>query len=265
MADAIIADGTGTKETQEAAAAVATAETAAEAAAVAAAAAAKPAGEKKLSLTQSDLNRMMADNRKKLTTENENLVASLETLQETARMSDEERGSLADTIETLRKQTLTQEEIAKRELAKKQTEFQTTAKRLEVERDSWKERYTGALIGRSLVDAAVQHAAYDPEQITGILGSKTRLVETLDDDGKPTGQHEVMVDFDTVDSDGKSVTLTLSPAETVKSMKETERFANLFVAKGSQGLGLHGNEQAGSDAPPDDMNQYMEWRKRHPQ
>ncbi len=230
-----------------------------------AAAASATGGEKKLSITQTDLNRMMADNRKKLTQENETLVTSLEELQTTVRLSDDERTSLSDTIESLRKQTLTQEEIGKRELAKKQTEFQDTAKRLEEERDVWKERYTGATIGRSLVDAAVQHAAYDPEQITGILGSKTRLVGRTDEAGKAIDGYDVIVDFDTVDSDGKPVTLSLSPAETVKSMKETERFANLFVAKGSAGLGLTGSEQGGSDAPPEDMAAYMEWRKRHPE
>ena len=161
--------------------------------------------------------------------------------------------------------TLTQDEIAKRELAKKQTEFQSTAQRLEKERDSWRDRFTGAEIGRSLVDAAVQHAAYDPEQITGILGSKTHLVDDLGEDGQPTGTYKVLVDFDTVDSDGKPVTLSLSPGETVKTMKETKRFANLFVAKGSSGLGLHGSDQGGSDAPPDNINAYMEWRKTHPQ
>ena len=225
---------------------------------------ATPAAEKTISVTQTDLNRMMADNRKKLTTENESLASTLEGLQERVRMSDEERGGLSDTIETLRKQTLTQDELTKRELAKKQTEFQTTAKRLETERDSWKDRYTGATIGRSLVDAAVQHGAYDPEQITGILGSKTRLAEKVDEDGKVTGQHEVIVDFDTVDAEGKPVTLALSPIETVKAMKEAEKFANLFVAKGSKGLGLTASEQGGSDGPPEDMAAYMEWRKRHP-
>lgn len=241
------------------------AEAVAKQAAAAEAAKATPAGEKTITVTQTDLNRMMAENRKKLTQENETLVTSLETLQETVRLSDDERSSLGDTIESLRKQTLTQDEISKRELAKKQTEFQTTAKRLEEERDVWKKRYTGATIGRSLVDAAVQHAAYDPEQITGILGSKTRLVEKTDEAGKVTDGYDVVVDFDTVDSEGKPVTLSLSPAETVKTMKETERFANLFVAKGSPGLGLTGSEQGGSDAPPEDMAAYMEWRKRHPE
>jgi len=271
-AEAVAVEAAAAVQVAEAAAAkeagaVSEAAVAKQAAETAAAAAAKgtPTGEKKLSITQTDLNRMMADNRKKLTQENETLVTSLEELQTTVRLSDDERTSLSDTIESLRKQTLTQEEIGKRELAKKQTEFQDTAKRLEEERDVWKERYTGATIGRSLVDAAVQHAAYDPEQITGILGSKTRLVGRTDEAGKAIDGYDVIVDFDTVDSDGKPVTLSLSPAETVKSMKETERFANLFVAKGSAGLGLTGSEQGGSDAPPEDMAAYMEWRKRHPE
>jgi hypothetical protein len=187
-------------------------------------------------------------------------------MNERVRMSDEEREGFSETIETLRNQTLSQEEIQKRELKKKQDEFQNTATQLERDRDGWKDRYTGAMISRSLVDAAVQHGAYDPEQITGILGAKTRLVEKLDEDGKATGGHEVMVDFDTFDGEGKPVKLILSPSETVKSMKETERFANLFVAKGSAGLGQHGSAGQGSPAaPPDDINSYMEWRKQNPQ
>lgn len=269
--EAAVKEAVAVKEAAAVAEATATVKASAEAKVVAAAAAeaakvaSTPAGEKKLAITQTDLNRMMADNRKTLTKENETLVTSLEGLQETVRLSDDERTNLSETIETLRKQTLSQDEIAKRELSKKQTEFQTTAKRLEEERDSWKNRYTGAKIGRSLVDAAVQHKAFDPEQITGILGNKTRLIDAVDDDGKPTGKDEVIVDFDTVDSDGKPVTLTLSPAETVKAMKETPRFANLFVTKGSPGLGLQASEQGGSDAPPEDMAAYMEWRKTHPQ
>jgi len=218
-------------------------------------------GVETVSLTQDQLNTMMADNRRKLTTANSTMAEQLEQLQGRVKMSDGEREQLTNTVETLRTQTLTEKELAKREATKKDAQHQTTVTSLTKERDDWKSRYTGAEIKRAIVDGANHEdvEAFDASQMVDLLVGKTSLVSNED------GSQKVVVALQSKNEEGEAVELALDPVEAMKAMKGEARFANLFVKKGSAGLGETGNVGAGKGAPDmANMAEYMAWRKDNP-
>lgn len=214
--------------------------------------------------TQDDVNRFLAEDRRKAQQKNQELVTQLTALKEGATLTQKERDELQARIEQLQNEHLTKEEQAQREFTKKLTAAETTLKTAQAEVDAWRSRYTDATIEREITDAAVQHDAFSPTQIVALLRQNTRLVEELDG-GKPTGRFGAKVKFSDI-KDGQPITLELTVAEAVKRMTELpERFGNLFKNKATGGVG--GGNSPGSDSsgkpPVNDPAAYREWRKKH--
>lgn len=224
----------------------------------------------KLSMTQDQLNKMMADNRRKITQQNEKLVGEINILKDQATMTATERSELEERVEKLQELTMTQEEITKRNTTKAGQAHQKELDRLTSERDHWRSNYTNERVSRSLQDAAIEAKATVPEQIVSLLGPQTQLSEVLGEDGKPTGAYEPLIKFVDVGEDGKPTTLSLSPSDAMKRMKELpDRFGNLFINPGSGGFGADngaggkGGKKQTIDAIRDPAA-YMKWRKENP-
>ena len=195
-------------------------------------------------------------------------IAQLEQFKKTANLSKKEVTELNGKIETMRREHMTKDELAKdeRQKATKVTNEQTEA--LTKDRDGWKNRYTNATIERALIDAANETKAYNPDQILAILKPNTTLVDKLDEDGKSTGVLEPKVDYSTVDKEGKSVKLTLSPLEAAKKMIEEDRYANLFVSGTKGGLGSFNSKKPGDkgkDGFIKDTGDYIADRRKQKQ
>lgn len=220
--------------------------------------------DKKLSLTQDELNKMMADNRKNLTKQNEKLLNELNQLKETSQLTNKEKEELQIRIDEIEQEFLSKEELAKRELNKKEKEYQKQLTSAQEESTFWKNQYSQATIARSIQDAAIQNKAVSPEQIVGLLASNTQIKET--EEGSKNFQP--VVNFKDIGEDGKPITLELSPMEAVKRMVElTDKFGNLFQGTAAGGLG--GSSGSGSGKAPSltslkDTTNYMKWRKENP-
>lgn len=193
--------------------------------------------------TQAQVNEMMAKDRRKHQEQTKKAMAEVEALRSKARLTTEERDDLDKRMQELQDQLLTKEELAKKEQERLRKDHENKLKEVASERDSWKNRYTDSAIVRSITDAAGKHDAYRPQQIVALLQSKTRLAEVRDDEGNPTGNFKPEIRFDDVDKEGKPVTLTLTPDEAVKRMREMEDYLNLFKGEGVGGLGQ--NNQIG--------------------
>jgi len=238
----------------------------------AAAKAAEGGGDPKtLTFTQDQLNKMMADNRRKLAQQNQQLVSELETLKEQSNLTTQQKEELEGRINQLQEQFMTKEEIAKKEQAKLVKLTEEEKAKLKNEAESWRNRYSTATVQRSLTDAAVEGKAVSPEQLVAILGTVTSLQPVIGEDGKPTGDYAPIVKFNDVDSNGKPIVLDLTPQQTVKRMKELpQRFGNLFQSDATGGLGGHsGSGAGGSGISPSvtalkDLGAYAKWRKEHP-
>ena len=217
-------------------AADAAAAAAATAAAAAAAAAAGGGGTPK-TFTQDDVNRLLAKEKRDFQSKQQTMINELEALKQKSTLTAEERTALENRLEELRNESLTKDELAKKDKDKLLKTHETEKTTLVKERDGWRNRYTDATIARALTDAAVANTAHVPSQIVSILRGQTRLVEELDEAGKPNGNLIPKVTLQDKDKDGKSVTLDLTVSEAVKRMKDMEDYFNLFKGEGTGGVG----------------------------
>jgi TolA-binding protein len=224
-------------------------------------------GEK--TLTQAQVNAILAKERenitKKFKTQNQELVGQLEQLRQNTQMTEEQKTELESRIEMLQTQYLTKEEQARRdqEKAKKQYEEQLTG--AQSESKQWRSRYENAEISRAISDAASEHKAVSAFQIAAILKPLTRIVETLDADGKPSGSFAPRVKFNDVDAKGNPVELDLSVSEAVKAYSEKDEFANLFQDTRNGGVGAGKSTGRIGKLDPTKLNgeQWLEARKKN--
>ncbi len=216
---------------------------------------------------QDQLNAMMAENKRTLTKQNQELVNQLESIKSQYNLTAQEKEELQGKIDQLQEQYMSKEELAKRQQDKLQKDYNKQLEDTKQQSEFWRTQYATSTIQRSLQDAALEAEAY-PHQIVDMLGSKTQLVEILDE-GKSTGKYKPVVKFNDKDGDGNPVTLELTPAEALKRMKELpDLYGNLFKGTATSGLGATGNSnnKAGSITIEDlkDPVKYAKWRKENP-
>jgi predicted RNase H-like nuclease (RuvC/YqgF family) len=218
---------------------------------------------------QEDLNKMMAENRRNLTKQNQELMDQLGKVKDQFKGTADEKQELEAKIEQLQEQYMTKEELAKREASKQQKQFQQELENAAKERDTWKGMYTSETIDRTLQDAAIQGEAMHPDQIVAMLKNATYLKEILEE-GQVTGKYASVIKFNDIDEDGKPVVLELTPSDAIKRMKELpEKYGNLFKGTATGGLGeSSGTGKAGTGQVTleqlKDPVKYAKWRKENP-
>lgn len=214
---------------------------------------------------QNYVNSLLANERRKLQTRNEELITQLETQKLQANTTQSEKEALESRIETLRNEFATKEELSKKDtdkrikqLEKEKSESDKKAK------DHW-EKYEQYKIENDLVTAAAQGKAFDPEQIVAILRPATKLVEDTGDGGKPTGVFNTRVRLPGTNKDNQPITLDLSPPEAIKYLAEKpEKYGNLFISGATGGLGSSNQGKTGDKPDPSKMStsEYMEHRRK---
>ena len=183
--------------------------------------------------TQEDVNRILADDKRKLREQNDKLIKDLDALKNSSSMSEAEKSKLASQIEALQTQSMTEKEKAQREKEKIEKDLSKTIETITKERDDWSMRCEKYMKQNELNIAANENDAFNAQQIVQILEPNTKLVENQEN-----GSLEIKVRFDDVDKDDKPVTLELAPKEAVKRMKDLpDRFGNLFKNNATGGLG----------------------------
>lgn len=230
-------------------------------------------GEKEFSQTQVDS--MMAKQKRVLQEKNTGLMAEIEALNTKATLTSDEMKKLETASAALRKANMSDKQLNEEAANKVRNDFETKIAGLEGDVDKWKGRHTKSTIERAIIDAASIPAqkAVVPKQVLAILKPDTHLVESVDDDGKPTGEFTPKVTFmDT--KDGKPVTLVLTPNEAVKRMSEMDEHLNLFEGKGSGGMGSSNKGGSGSGKTmthaeaakhfKDNPAGYKEWKTKNP-
>lgn len=214
--------------------------------------------------SQDDVNRMMAEERRKHEDKTKTAITQLEEMKKAAGLSDKARTTLETQIEEYKNSLLTKEEQTKKELEKKDKEFKTALETTSKERDFWNTQYANETAKNQILQSAGVHGAISAEQLTELVMPKTRLVEILDAEGKATGKFQPRVKFPTTNDKKEAIELDLTVEETIKRMKdEPERFGNLFKSTIQGGLGAGGSSGGGSlngTQPPSDPAQYRLWR-----
>jgi hypothetical protein len=224
--------------------------------------------------SQEDVNRMLADDRRKHQAQVQRVEKMLEEVSASKNLTIQEREQFAQQLEDLRKETRTKEQQLAHE--KKQLEEQLTGKITNAEKAAkeWEQRYREGTVERALQDAAVGGEAFNVNTVMSVLRPMTRLIEITDEKtGKGTGKFKVVVDFPDTDPNTGEPTATLhTPDSAVKRMKDLPQiYGNLFKSGVVSGIGSSaatGGLASGTGGKFDPrkltQEQYMELRAKNP-
>ena len=127
--------------------------------------------------SQGEVNRMLADDRRKHKAQTEKAIGELEALKTKASLTETERKDLESRIDTMKSELLTKEQLAKKEKDRLEKLHKKDVETLTSERDTWKTKYTTSTIKRAITDEAVTAKAFVPEQIIAMLYPDTRLLK----------------------------------------------------------------------------------------
>lgn len=207
-----------------------------------------PPTDGKITLTQAELDAKIAEHTAEIKKQQQQTLVELQAVQSKAQLTAKERADLQKRIDDLKSQSLTKEELAHQEAEKLRNQHEADKLALTQERDHWKKNFTETTILRTISDAASANEAFNPAQIIAILKNDTELKETVDADGRPTGNFEARVSFKDV-KDGQPITLDLAVADAVKRLREQESSQNLFKGQGAGGSGGHNRGPNGEINP----------------
>lgn len=223
--------------------------------------------------TQDDVNRFMAEEKRKAQEKHDKIEAAYKQALESSQLTEAAKRQLEEGLETVRAESRTKEENLAKQFESLQKESQKTAKQLAEERDSWKNRYETTEIRRSIQDAAIKGEAYRSDHILAILQPLTKMTTIVDASGKPTGELAPRIHWPATDAKtGESVTNVFTADEAVASMKErVDEYGYLFKsnANGGVGSGNGTGTSAGKNGGKVDVTQlspaeYRKLRKSNP-
>lgn len=188
-------------------------------------------------------------------------------------LTEKERKTLQDNLDTIQGQLRSREQQAAQEKKELETSYQGKLAAAEQRAIAAEQRWRDSTIMRALQDAAVEHEAYSTRQVVMLLKDWTRLVEKVDANGKGTGQFDVMVDFPDKDATtGHEIKTTKTPSEAVKRMTDVTEYQNLFrrnVVSGVGGNSAIGGLTPGSNGRIDVRSltheQFLKVRAEHPE
>lgn len=163
-------------------------------------------------------------------------------------LTEKERQTLQENLETIQGQLRSKEQQAAQEKKELEAAYQGKLTAAELRAVTAEQRWRDSTIVRALQDAAVEHEAYNIRQVVTLLKDWTKLVENVDTNGKGIGQFDVMVDFPDKDgTTGQEIKTARTPSEAVKRMTEIAEYQNLFRKNVVSGVG--GNSAIGGLAP----------------
>jgi len=190
--------------------------------------------------TQEDLNRILAEDRRKHQTQLKEQEARLAEVLKSASLTEQDRKALQENLVSVQGQLRSVEAQAAKEKQELEQSYQARMVEIEKKATTWESMYRDSTVQRSLQDAAVKNDAFSPSQIVTLLKPMTKLVEQLDPITKrPTGQYEVQVEMMDVNPKTNELEkMVRSPEEAVKRMKELpDQYGNLFKSGVVSGIG----------------------------
>lgn len=198
------------------------------------------------SFTQDDVNKFLADDRRKHKAQLEKLEKTLKDTLAKANLTADERAKLETEMEDLRKQSRTKEQQLAHEKKQVEEKLQAQLKETKANAERYENLYRESTITRALTDAAVANDAFDPSQIVHLMRPYVKMVEVKNPvTGEPTGELTPIVDLPVTNpTTGELEEARHNPDSAVKLWKEQpERYGNLFKSNIVSGVGS--NSSAG--------------------
>lgn len=230
---------------------------------------------KERAFSQDDVNKFLADDRRKHQEKYKKLEGAYQEMLADKNLASEQRQKLESELQDLQKTFRTKEQQAEYERKQEREAFKNELSGYKESATKWERMYKDSVIQRSLQDAAVAAEAFNPTQIVGLLRPMTQMRAATDEEGNEIEDQMVpKVDFPDVDEKtGDRIVTLRTPQEAVQRMKELpELFGNLFRANVVSGIGsgaatggVTSGEGGRIDASKLTPEQYRKMRKENPE
>jgi hypothetical protein len=219
--------------------------------------------------TQDDVNRMLADDRRKHQAKLDQVQRTLTETLEGKNLSVRERESLAAQVETLAAEKRTREEQLVHEKTQMEKQYGKQLADSNKALADAQALYHSEKTERALTDAASGNDAFRPEQVVTVLRPYTRLEPIKDEKGKIVGQ-KVLIDFPDTDEDGQPTKVVHTPESAVRRMRELpKKYGNLFNSGVVSGIGSQATAGGPGGGPIDPRKltqaQYLKIRAERPE
>lgn len=197
--------------------------------------------------TQDQVNAMMAKHKREMQEQNKKLSDDLATALEKINLTEAERAGFEETLGNIKSQHLTEAQKLTQENEKWKKKYEKDMATAAEEGKSWKSRFETTVITNAILQGASQHKAIKDTQLVDLLSGRAKVVQDVDDAGKPTGGFTVKLPVKTTDPKTKeAVVIELPVAEAIGEMKKDEGYFNLFESDDKSGLGGSGNARTKS-------------------
>lgn len=224
--------------------------------------------------TQDDLNKHLAEDRRKHQTKLQEVETKLKAALDSNTLTEKDRKALQENLETVQGQLRSKEEQLTVEKKQLQEQFAAQLKEAHEKASFFETLYRDSTVERALTDAAMKHEAFQPFQIVTQLRPLTKLVPEVDPKtGKPTGKYKPMVEMQAANqTTGEMETKAYTPEDAVKKMKDDpDTWGNMFRSGVRSGIGsssatgglTSGNGQI--DLRKITPQQYLEIRQKNPE
>lgn len=224
--------------------------------------------------TQEELNKVLAEDRRKHQTKLQEVETKLKAALDSNTLTEKDRKALQENLETVQGQLRSKEEQLALEKKQLQEQYAVQVEEANKKAAFFETLYRDSTVERALTDAAVKHEAFQPFQLVTQLRPLTKLVPEVDPKtGKPTGKYKPMVEMQTVNqTTGEMETKAYTPEDAVKKMKDDPTtWGNMFRSGVVSGIGsssatgglTSGNGQI--DLRKLTPQQYQEIRQKNPE
>lgn len=237
-------------------------------------------GDQKL-FTQAELNRFMAEDRRKhqeqakqLADKAKKLEAEYKKMLADKKLDTESRQKLEMELENLQASQRTKEQQIEYERKQSKERYEKDLTATKEASMRWESLYKSTVIDRAIQDAAISAEAFNPSQVIDLLKPFTKMVEQQDPEGNPTGELVPVIDFKDIDEKtGERITTLRTPIEAIQRMKELPNVhGNLFKPNVVSGVGAGsatGGATPGSGSRVDpsrlSTEQYFKLRAENPE
>jgi hypothetical protein len=190
--------------------------------------------------TQDDLNKHLAEDRRKHQTKLQEMETKLKAALDSNTLTEKDRKALQENLETVQGQLRSKEEQLTVEKKQLQEQYAVQLKEANEKASFFENLYRDSTVERALTDAATKHEAFQPFQLANQLRPLTKLVPEVDPKtGKPTGKYKPMVEMQAVNqTTGEMETKAYTPEDAVKKMKDDpDTWGNMFRSGVRSGIG----------------------------
>ena len=228
-----------------------------------------PAADDTARFSQSDLNKCLAEDRRRHQAQVTKIQQTLEETLTSKNLTAQERDSLQERLDGMKHEFRTKEEQQAHERKQLEDGYKAKLSEESKAKTTWETKFKQALVEQELGRAAAGADAFNPGTVVTILREHHRIEQVKDEKtGQFTGDYRVVIDLP-VKTETGVVKMPLDPVAAVAKLRTDQEHANLWKANLVGGIGSNSGAATGANGKIDLKNltaaQYNAIRSKTPE